>query len=234
LEPNSQSLEGIGSIMREIMFGLAVALHSNRTLIWGLDVPWMFHRSKSVWSLPSRQSIKIGGYEFNCSNAHEKRGGAFNCFFEDLSSCSMEDISPQELSEFSVNPYDDLSRIALTEVRKAIALYHPPYGIFNQIEKRLNVDIKSLKVQKAQMWSSVVAAYAFRLKPYLIDGFTQSIKNRFGLQMKLKIKDVKLWGIHVRHGDVKEDRETYSYKDIFNFTDYFSGLRDLTQVRPMN
>ena len=44
-----KQFEGIGSCLKAVALGLAEAIHSNRTLIWGLDNPYIFEHSKSLW-----------------------------------------------------------------------------------------------------------------------------------------------------------------------------------------
>ena len=44
-----KSFEGIGSIVKSLVHGLAVAAHANRTLIWGLDLPYVFEHSRQAW-----------------------------------------------------------------------------------------------------------------------------------------------------------------------------------------
>lgn len=49
----------------------AIAMHSNRTLVWGLDSPLMFELTKEVWANEESRNLVIGSRNFNCS-AHGK------------------------------------------------------------------------------------------------------------------------------------------------------------------
>ena len=107
-----QVFEGFGSIMKVVMLGLAEAAHSNRTLVWGLDLPYMFENSRDEWySLTSsknsqkngnqaKRKVKIRGIEFDCSsgdNGVYDGSGPYGCFFMPLSSCGVQDLTVAEL-----------------------------------------------------------------------------------------------------------------------------------------
>jgi hypothetical protein len=100
--------EGTGSIMKSIMFGIAEAMHSNRTLIWGRFVPILFTRAK----------------EKACYNPSQ--GGLFDCFFEKMSTCTLSDVTPLEIIGLGQNGYDDTARVTLQQPRRGLAAYVPP------------------------------------------------------------------------------------------------------------
>ena len=41
--------EGLGSILKIVLLQLAEAAHANRTLVWGLDLPYLFDHSRAEW-----------------------------------------------------------------------------------------------------------------------------------------------------------------------------------------
>jgi hypothetical protein len=100
--------EGTGSILKWIMFGLAEAVHSNRTLIWGRSIPVFYTRGK----------------EMGCFNPAQ--GGLFDCLFERISTCSLSDISDSELQQLGIKGYDDSARVSLSHARRGLAAYMPP------------------------------------------------------------------------------------------------------------
>ena len=103
--------EGTGSIMKAIMFGVAEAMHSNRTLIWGRFIPEFYLRAK----------------EKSCYNP--KQGGLYDCFFQRLSTCSFADVSASEIVSLGENGYDDTARVLLQQPRRGLAAYVPPKSL---------------------------------------------------------------------------------------------------------
>jgi hypothetical protein len=53
-------------------------MHSNRTLVIGIGLPFMFEHTQELWL--QNESISIGGYELECSSTNGPGGGPFNCF----------------------------------------------------------------------------------------------------------------------------------------------------------
>jgi hypothetical protein len=58
--------EGLGSIMKIVLLQLAEAAHANRTLVWGLDLPYLFEHSRTEWFTSSsmapgkpRRAVKV-------------------------------------------------------------------------------------------------------------------------------------------------------------------------------
>lgn len=102
------AFEGTGSILKWITFGLAEAMHGNRTLIWGRYIPSFYTR----------------GSNMECFDKSE--GGLFNCLFRKISSCSLNDVSETELNNIGLNGYDDTARVSLSQARRGLAAYVPP------------------------------------------------------------------------------------------------------------
>ena len=116
-----QVFEGFGSIMKVVLLGLAEAAHSNRTLVWGLDLPFLFENSRDEWYSSSSSSknkqknggqiqrkVKIRGIEFDCSSGNNgvyDGSGPYGCFFMPLSSCGVQDVTVAELLQLGIK-YD--------------------------------------------------------------------------------------------------------------------------------
>ena len=85
--------------------------------------------------------------------------GAYGCFFEPLSTCALEDVSGKEMIVFSENPHNDTARIALSEIRRGVANYHPPIGLFEYIWSQRHYP-DSLKqefvARQAHIWGAAV------------------------------------------------------------------------------
>lgn len=226
LQMSSTSFEGTGSILKQVMIGLSIAMHSNRTLIWGIGHPFMFEHTKDLWQGPNYDHLKINNDFVDCTQ-EDPAGGPFGCFLQPISTCSLADVSPTELIEFSHNAYNESSRLVMGEIRKGVALYHPPFGLFDYIwsERKNAHDGKyEIKGREAHLWAAAVTAYVFRLKPDIVNIYKQRADQLFAG------KGTK-WGMHVRHGDLKALSNVYSYKEIFEFEEFFTAARALTHVQ---
>lgn len=227
LHMRTTTLEGLGSILKQVQMGVAASMHSNRTLVWGLAPPFLFEHTQELWQTASAP-MRIGDHPVDCTGKDDVLGGPYECFFEAISSCSLRDASPAELSDFASNPYDDRGRFLFADTsqttRKSITVYHPPQGLFEHIFSIKSYSEsfkKEAYAKKAHFWSSALAAYIFRVKSYLAESFDQH-------HAKALSDAETTWGLHVRHGDVKSLRNAYSYKAVFEFEDYFAYVRDLT------
>ena len=116
LHMKTTTLEGLGSILKQIQMGTAVAMHSNRTAVWGLGPPFLFDHTEELWAGSHGNSMKIGDHEINCSNRTDPLSGPYECLFEPLSSCTLTDTDQAELNDFVSNPYDDAARIMFSDV----------------------------------------------------------------------------------------------------------------------
>lgn len=225
VQMSSTSFEGTGSILKQVMISLAVAMHSNRTLIWGLGHPFLFEHTKELWSSRGNDKLKINDDILNCSKA-DSASGPFGCFFLPLSTCTLNDVSPLELLDLSHNPYNESARVMLSEIRKGVALYHPPFGLFDYIMSNrgssYSFNRKSLGDKEAHVFAAAVAAYAFRLKPELVKVF----KDRHAFMFEDKVDPV--WTMHVRHGDLRALSDVYLYRPTFEFEHYFERARQLS------
>ena len=160
--------------------GLAEAVHANRTLVWGRYIPPMFARAHRELCYNSRQ------------------GGLYDCFFQHISSCSLSDVTDEELRVLSVSGYNDSARVSLQQTRRSLAMYIPPP------EYRAIDSIKTL-------WPSALAAYVFRLK--------QPWKVPYQLPM---------YGVHIRHGDIKALSHVYKNRVVFPVEEYIKKLKDVS------
>ena len=69
-------------------------MHSNRTLIWGLEIGAIFSDTHDVYFGPEdtfRKSLNL--------TCPLRGGGLFDCYFHPLSSCSLNHLSPLEMSQ---------------------------------------------------------------------------------------------------------------------------------------
>lgn len=189
-----KSFEGIGSILKLLVHGLAEAAHANRTLIWGLDLPYVFENTRELWHedppelAPSPSGAKgrarksqpqgpklygpqpprtivVNGLELECSGWRGRGGGAHACFFEPLSSCSLDDVTPEEVHAMGAgNGHADDARVRIQEARRGPSAYHPPYGnpVFAEV-----FGARPRMGHPRHTWAAALGAYAFRLKPEL-------------------------------------------------------------------
>jgi hypothetical protein len=122
------NFEGLGSIIKVIMMGLSEAAHSNRTLIWGLDLPFMFERSRGEWfnrnnkDLSEEHKTFIKGFGFDCESSIQG-GGPYGCFFEQLSTCTLEDISDIDVKNLAEDGFNDDNRVRFLESRRGVCIY---------------------------------------------------------------------------------------------------------------
>lgn len=243
----AKSFEGIGSILKMVMMGLAESAHANRTLIWGLDLPYMFEHSRGIWFSEShynRTSYKYHhGYKLNCSDWVGRGGGAYACFFQSLSSCSLADLSLNELKYLGFNGYADDARIRIVEARRGISMYIPPVDMPRY--KHVFKDIKKMEYPR-QKWASAIGYYSFRLKPE----FRTQLENRLlelwpsnlGGTARVSAfschsgcndthnKSGEIWGLHIRHGDTLSLKKEYGNRRTFDFEDYVLRAQDLSHA----
>jgi hypothetical protein len=248
LDMSDASFEGIGSVLREIMFALAIALHSNRTLIWGLHMPMLFKYSHELLiNYDEYESLKLSiptgelSMVLNCkaNNIGDYISGPYRCFFRPISSCSLDDVSHQELVDYgSGKQFDDHSRLMRTDLRRSIALYHPPFDLYNYLSKvqtvSSSVTLHEALTKQYHVWSAAVAAFVFRLKTDIIRSFIARNKELFPFTGALldtvgrtstSGRQGTVWGIHIRHGDLRANRRIYPYKRVFEFNEYFEAAR---------
>eukprot|EP00981_Chlorochromonas_danica_P010783 scaffold3412_cov171-Ochromonas_danica.AAC.1 len=218
VQMSSTSFEGLGSLIKQVQFAVAIAMHANRAIIWGYGYPFMFEHSKDVWDGPDRSTLRINDIALNCTQ-DDPLAGPIGCFFEPLTTCSLADISPIEMLDFSHNAWNESARVMLSEVRRGIALYHPPSGLMDYIIKERgygSTEAGAIIERQAHLWAAAVTAYVFRIKPPIAEIFKARFQGYRG-----NVQSV--WGLHVRHGDLKALSNVYGYKEVFDFEDYFSG-----------
>jgi hypothetical protein len=243
---SQHSFEGMGSILRMIQMGIAEAAFSNRTLIFGLDLPYMFEKTKDVWRNKHRLKyddlVNVSNIGLKCGSWVGQGGGSYNCFFQPLSTCSLSDVSYEELSNLGNNAYDDEARVRIQEAHRGPALYHVP------LDLPLYKHIFSIKMTfPRHKWAAVIAAYSFRLKPNLIDIFEERRLNLFhksaggnnnncnnneshidenidinGNTINNNNNIAPIWSIHVRHGDTKALSEVYGNRQLNEFPTYLA------------
>lgn len=206
------SFEGIGSLLKQVVLGLAEAAYANRTLVWGLDLSYMFERSRAVWRDDgARGPVPVAGAALDCSG-WTRGGGPYECFFAPLSSCSLLDASPADVEQLATDGYNDAARMRIQESRRGPAAYAPPRGRFPAASGR------------PHLWPAALAAYAFRLKPALralFDG------RRPGAPWAAPV-----WALHVRHGDVSALEDIYGNRRVFGFDAFFAAAAALADASP--
>eukprot|EP01041_Mallomonas_annulata_P002553 gene2553-4986_t len=210
LQFDARSFEGIGSILRIVYMGLAEAAHSNRTLVWGLDLPYLFDRTRKLWQgnhyLSNRSSrltsslLNINDISLNCTGWRKQGGGPYSCFFKKLSSCSLMDATYDELQNLALNGFEDRNRLKLQDAGNR------------------GLDIR-------HKWAAALAAYAFRLKPNLKTIFEQKWFNLMQ-EADIGVSSGQIWGMHIRHGDVSALTAVYQNRIVYSFEEFFIAARD--------
>lgn len=237
LQMTSSSFEGTGSLLKQVMLGTAAAMHSNRTMVWGLGLPFIFEHTKEIWNANSDLSaIKVNNETIDCRQ-EDPSAGPLGCFFQPISSCSLEDASPSDLLTFSEHPSNHSARLFMAEMSTGIAMYHPPLGLFDYIWSKRNYPAayKAVIIERqSYVWAAAVTAYVFRIKPALLSSLTKKFEPLFP-PPSAQAKPATTWGMHVRHGDLKALSNIYSYKEVFDFEDYFAAgmkVSHALQTRP--
>lgn len=243
----SVSFEGAGSLLKFASSALAQAVHSNRTLVWGLDLPYTFEHSRLLWQSNSTQPISIGGINLRCENGWMHQGGGpYSCFFLPLSSCSLEDATVEELVQLGQRGHSDEARLRLAEARRTPASFHIPKNAagFKALYKKdsntnkANGDNSS--VMHRHEWAAATAAYVFRLKPSLEKIFDERRKSvwpkeaggiaqcQCGPRRNSTYPEHgsgQVWGFHIRHGDNKAMPHIYGNKRWYPFQDYLKAAK---------
>lgn len=228
---SATNFEGMGSVLKLVQLSLAEAAHYNRTLIWGLDLTFTWENSRDVWqkgigedgeSLQfSSSRVRIGPNFYDCSQWKGLAGGPYTCFFQPLSSCSLEDISEEELLGLAVKGHLDTERVKLSEcAQRGVASYHPPFlnrefaPIFLEPAKRG----KPIRYSR-HVWAAATAQYAFRLKPEvqaIFDAEREVMYREGGADPNAR----PAWAFHVRHGDVAALQAIYPNRKVYSFADF--------------
>ena len=168
--------EGLASVVLQIVMGLAEAAWSNRTLVFGPDLPYMFEESREEWlgvdglggapaapaaaatlTLPNGTTPSL-----SCSDWPGRGGGPFSCFFLPLSACTLSHLSPQDLRGLGLNGFNDSARVKLMEPRRGIAAYHAP--LHNPAFAKAFATASGAH-HPHHTWAAALAAYVFRLQP---------------------------------------------------------------------
>lgn len=201
-----KSFEGIGSILKLIALSLAEAAHSNRTLVWGLDLPFNFEHTRHLWARPKSRgsTIKVGGgeIELECTEGWKGHGGgAYGCFFEPISTCSLADATLDELYSLGRDGFRDEARIRIAESqRRGVSAYHIPdatklphfaeaVAYLEELGKKQADEQQQQPLQRkpstdfatrgVHEWAAALASYAFRLQGKLLQ--------------KLEVRRMKTW-----------------------------------------
>ena len=175
----ADSFEGLGSILKLVMLGLAEAAHSNRTLIWGIDMPYLFERSREVWydeiNKSGKRVVNIKGLKFDCGS-YSDGSGPYTCFFQPLSSCTIYDVTIEELLTIGSEGFNDETRVKIQDERRSpAAAYH--YPIYNPHYRNL-VDYSSFSIPYLRhKWAAALQTYIFRLKPDVLKLLKQKETN---------------------------------------------------------
>lgn len=254
----SHTMEGIGSLLKHLTAGLAEAAHSNRTLIWGLDLPYSFGHTRRLWqSAAQHKPLSISGIDVFCDNGWlHQGGGPYSCFFQPLSTCSLEDADIEELVELGRRGFSDESRLKIMETRRGPACYHPPVniplfknlGLFSECDSNGTINKRDgHDAMERHEWAAALAAYVFRLKRRLKKIFDnrrvsvwpieaggnvacQCGLNRTIAQSVTGNVSRKVWGFHIRHGDTKAMPKLYGNKRWYPFSEFLKAAREKAQV----
>ena len=222
LQMRVTGLEGVGSLLKHVVYGLAHAVHTNRTLVWGAALPYFFEKTADMWQHDGVTSLD--GMQLHCRGETDPYAGPFSCLFQRLSSCTPADATASELRVFSADPFNPQSRLLLTDfgqtARNSITWSTPPAGLLAAGAQRAGAAGVSLS---PHLWVGAVATYAFRLQPAI----AQQFHTHFAEVHQPATKGVR-WAIHVRHGDVKARRATFAHKLVWPFEAYFAAARDLS------
>ncbi len=217
----------MASLLKHIIYTLAHALHSNRTLIFAARMPYLFERTQSVWLQSG--VFQQSNMSLECNSREQLFSGPYSCMFQPLSSCTLADATPQEIVTFSHDAFNPQSRLLLTNfeqtVRNSISLNMPPRGMLRTVAAALGVPVPRIRAGGAQMFVAACTAYVFRLKPDVVRQFQPRMSRLFA-DSRAGTK----WGIHVRHGDVKVRRKTHGHKMVFDFESYFGAARDFSHL----
>jgi hypothetical protein len=244
----SITMEGIGSLLKLMTAGLAEAAHSNRTLVWGLDLPYSFSKTRQLWQ--SQEALRISGIDLFCEDGWRHQGGGpYSCFFQPLSSCSLEDAEFGELEQLGVRGFSDESRLKIMEARRGPACFHPPvniplyHSLFDN-KKRSSIECCGGNCcMERHEWAAALAAYVFRLKPGLRKIFDDrksavwpseaggkafcQCGNLSSTNITIRSTNSgEVWGLHIRHGDNKAMPRLYGNKRWYPLAEYLRAARE--------
>ena len=204
--------DGLGQLLLRITAGLGEAMHAGRTLIWGLELPHILEALRPSHSPCADDRCEL---PLNCSGAHaigssSSGGGAFNCLFAPLSSCSISDVTQAELAALGAGGgYRDSARVRVQEARRAPAVFVPP-ARFRDPDGQLTL---------RHRWAGALAAYVSRLTPGVHAVF-EARREALGLVHG------SFWGLHVRHGDVAAEPERYGSRRVYSFRAFFDAAAE--------
>ena len=253
----ANSFEGMGSILKLVLLGLAEAAHENRTLVWGLDLPFMFENSREEWfdnrTTTGQRVVDIKGiHEFDCGDYDYYDGsGPYSCFFQALSTCTIDDVSFTELSQMGPVGFDDSRRVRIQEERRApAAAYHFP--LYNPAFSQLFVDFPYPVRNLRHKWAAALGAYVFRPKPDVLALLESRRKAVWPMHLGGDSREPHcneycpatnhhqdrdnatrhhnssqpeiVWGVHVRHGDLKALKDVYGNRQVYEFHEYLQAV----------
>ena len=137
------------------------------------------------------------------------------------------------------NGHSDSNRIRILESRRGISAYHLPSFVstFEYPKTEHEEKIKNPR----HKWAAALAAYTFRLKPYLREIFERHREGlwngKFGDSCSTKgdsqasdslLRNIgSVWGMHIRHGDVQALEDVYGNRLVFSFEKYFDEAKKL-------
>lgn len=200
------------------------AAWSNRTLIWGADLTPLFDLSRPAWeaSRGANRTV-VHGVPLSCDAS--RGGGAYNCFFgecclcrrrrrstpggplrrptaEPLSSCSLADVTWEELRGLGESGFDDTARVKIAEARRGVTAYEPPPGV-----------LPPSTVLPRHKWTAAIAAYVFRVKPELHAAFERSHR-----ALDWPADSSRVACAQIRHGDILANPDVYFNRRTFPFS----------------
>jgi glycosyltransferase involved in cell wall biosynthesis len=240
---DDEHFEGLGSVVGEVAGALGEAMHSNRTLVWGVGLPYMLDRTRDEWVSP-RGSEGAGSVWFSstnnthldCSGWEGMGGGAWACFFASISSCSLEDATFDELVALGENPYNNSARLKFQEHRRGVSLYTVP-------SEAAAPDLRAAALAAAHPRHTMAAGligYLLRLVPRVADAVEARRAALWGGRIGVSCpprgfpgstagnssEDTsRVWGMHVRRGDVARNEDVYKNRQLFSFENMYEALR---------
>jgi glycosyltransferase involved in cell wall biosynthesis len=225
---DDEHFEGLGSVLGEVLGALGEAAHSNRTLVWGLGLPYMLDRTRDEWAAPlgSRGAGRVWwprGEPLDCSSWEGSGGGAWACFFRALSTCSLEDASVDELVALGADPYNNSARLKLMEHRRGVAAFTVPAAAAAPDFAAAAAGARSPRHAMA----AATAGYLFRLAPRVAAAVEARRADLWGGRAGVACprgappapanRSGPVWAMHVRRGDVARNAAVYGNRRLFSF-----------------
>ena len=201
--------DGLAQLLLRIVLGLGEAAYADRTLIWGAEIPLLFDAPMSL--LRGGHHWDDGsGLALNCS-AWRGGGGAYNCVYQRLSTCSLADVTQAELADIGQGGgLRDSARVKVQESRRGPVAFMPTTPF--------RAEHDSITPRARHRWAGALAAYATRLVPN-VSAIFEARRAALGLTGPY-------WSLHRRHGDVAATPGRYGSRRVFTFRSFMEAASD--------